>query len=122
MNVHSTILIVEDDEVNYMLFEEILSKFPYKITRAITGYEAIDQCRENKDIQLVFMDIKLPEMDGLEATRRIRDFDKNIPIVAQTAYAMVTDRHSALEAGCNEYISKPIKVADINAVIRKYLD
>lgn len=115
------ILIAEDDEVNYLLIEEILSKYPYRIIRSVTGEETIKYCRENPDIKMIFMDIKMPVMDGLEATRKIREFNKNIPIIAQTAYAMVSDRKNAIEAGCNDYISKPIKLSEIDEMVQKYL-
>jgi hypothetical protein len=120
-NKNAIILIAEDDEVNYLLIEEILSKFSFKTTRAVTGEEAVKKCKENPDISMIFMDIKMPDMDGLEATRKIREFNKEIPIIAQTAYAMISDRKNALDAGCNDYISKPIKLSDIDEMVRKYL-
>ncbi len=115
------ILIAEDDEVNYLLIEEILAKYPFRILRSVTGKETVKYCKENPDIGLVFMDIKMPEMDGLEATRKIREFNKEIPIIAQTAYAMVNDRKNALIAGCNDYISKPIDLSEIDRMVQKYL-
>ncbi len=115
------ILIAEDDEVNYLLIEEILTKYPFKTIRSVTGKETVRYCRENTDIAMVFMDIKMPEMDGLEATRKIREFNKEIPIIAQTAYAMVNDRKNALKAGCDDYISKPIKIPEIDRMVQKYL-
>lgn len=115
------ILIAEDDEVNYLLIEEILSKYPFRTMRSITGEETLRYCRDNPDIVMVFMDIKMPEMDGLEATRKIREFNKEMPIIAQTAYAMINDRKNALKAGCNDYISKPINLSEIDKMVRKYL-
>ena len=117
----SIILIAEDDEVNYLLIEEILSKYPYGTLRSITGEETVRYCQENQDIVMVFMDIKMPKMNGLEATRKIRKFNKEIPIIAQTAYAMANDRKNALKAGCNDYLSKPIKLSEIDKMVQKYL-
>ena len=82
--------------------------------------EAIEVCRNNPDIDLVLMDIKMPVMDGLEATRQIRKFNKNVIIIVQTAYGLTRDKLNALEAGCNEYISKPIDIAVIKWLIQKH--
>lgn len=118
---NTLVLIAEDDEVNYLLLEEILSKYPIKMLRAITGEAAVELCRNNPNIKMVFMDVKMPGLDGLEATTEIRKFNKEIPIIAQTAYAMISDKKNALEAGCNEYISKPIKLSEIDRMVKKYL-
>ena len=82
--------------------------------------EAIEVCRNNPDIDLVLMDIKMPVMDGLEATRQIRKFNKNVIIIVQTAYGLTRDKLNALEAGCNEYISKPIDITVIKWLIQKH--
>ncbi|MBI9037633.1 MAG: response regulator, partial [Bacteroidales bacterium] len=74
-----------------------------------TGEEAVEICRNNPDIDLILMDIKMAKMDGYEATRQIRKFNKDVVIIAQTAHALSGHREKALEAGCNDYISKPIK-------------
>ena len=75
---------------------------------ANTGKEAVKICKENPDIDLILMDIKMPEMNGYEATKQIRAFNKNVYIISQTAFAQVGDREKSLKAGCNNYISKPI--------------
>jgi PAS domain S-box-containing protein len=101
------ILIVEDDEISERLItitSERISKDSIKVK---TGVEAVEACRHNPDIDLILMDVKLPEMDGYEATRQIRKFNKKVIIIAQTAYGMISDRNKALAAGCNDYISKP---------------
>ena len=103
-----TVLVAEDDEVSRYHLEVLLGKYCSKIYFAKTGIEAVKLCRSQTDINLVLMDIKMPDMDGYEAARQIRTFNKTVPIIAQTAYALSGDREKALEAGCNDYISKPI--------------
>jgi len=76
--------------------------------KAYTGPEAVEACRNKPDLDLILMDIQMPEMDGYEATRQIRQFNKKVIIIAQTAYGLAGDREKAIEAGCNDYISKPI--------------
>jgi CheY-like chemotaxis protein len=102
------ILIAEDDTVSAMLLTLVTNDYCDKVLYAKTGIEAIEIARNNHDLDLVLMDIKMPEMGGYEATRIIRQFNKKVIIIAQTAYGMITDREKALEAGCNDYISKPI--------------
>jgi len=105
------ILIAEDEEVSQILISILIEKIAKEILKVRTGTEAVAACRNNPDIDLVLMDIKMPEMNGYEATRQIRVFNKKVAIIAQTAYAMVGDREKAIEAGCNDYISKPINLA-----------
>lgn len=102
------ILIVEDEDTADLYLTSLLKRKCKKILHAKTGIEAINLCRENKDIDLILMDIKMPQMDGYEATRIIREFNKDVKIIAQTAYALQGSREMAMEAGCNDYISKPI--------------
>lgn len=105
-----TILVAEDDDVSYRFLTELLKSDKVQILRASNGFEAVQLVREHPNLSLVLMDIKMPEMDGLEATRRIRSFNVEVPIVAQTAYALEGDRELALDIGCNEYITKPIDI------------
>jgi len=114
------ILIVEDDEISYALLSRTIQKISKKVIHAITGVEAVEACRNNSDIDLVLMDIRMPQMDGLEATRQIRQFNKDIVIIAQTAYGFESDCKKALEAGCNDYISKPINSTLLHELIRKH--
>jgi signal transduction histidine kinase/CheY-like chemotaxis protein len=114
------ILIAEDDEESEMLLETVVEKYSKKVLKAKTGIEAVEACRNNLDIDLVLMDIKMPEMDGYEAARQIRQFNKDLVIVAQTAFALSGDREMALEAGCTDYISKPIRKDKLIEVIQKY--
>ena len=115
-----TILIAEDDEVNTFLMKIMLSK-DFRLLHATTGEEAIQMLNDNPDISLILMDIKMPgKFDGLEATRKIRLFNKEIPIIVQTAYAQTTDKIKAIDAGCSDYISKPFNASQLKSIIRKY--
>ena len=102
------ILIVEDDEASEALISITVKDFCKSLLKAKTGTEAVEICRNNPDIDLILMDIQLPKMNGYEATRQIRQFNKEVIIIAQTAYGLSGDREKAIEAGCNDYISKPI--------------
>jgi CheY-like chemotaxis protein len=114
-------LVAEDEDTNYMLIEELLTGLNINIIRAINGIEAIEICKTNKNIDLVLMDIKMPEMDGNIATKQIREFMPGLPIIAQTAYSTETDKYKALTAGCNDFISKPFKNELLISKIMEYL-
>lgn len=105
---NDVILIAEDDETNFYLLQAIFLAKSVKIIRAVNGREAVDICINNTNISVVLMDIKMPEMDGLEATRQIKSFRPGLPIIAVTAHALSGDKEIALMAGCDGYISKPI--------------
>lgn len=102
------ILVAEDEISNFKLIEAILSRNGYKVIRAENGKEAVDLCHNRSDIDLVLMDIRMPVMDGLIATKEIKKFNSDLPIIAQTAYAMDGDENKAIKEGCDDYISKPI--------------
>ena len=114
------ILIAEDDETSELLLKEKLATIGKEVLIAKTGADAVESCRNNPDIDLILMDIRMPEIGGYEATRKIREFNKEIVIIAQTAYGLSGDREKAIEAGCNDYISKPISIAELLALIQKY--
>jgi len=116
------ILIVEDDEISYSLLTRTLQQISHEVIHAITGVEAVEACRNNPDIDLVLMDIRMPKMDGNEATRQIRQFNKDVIIIAQTAYAFTGDSEKAIEAGCNDYISKPIDKTLLYELIKKHIN
>jgi CheY-like chemotaxis protein len=103
-----------------MLLSREIRSISAKIIKVVNGVEAVDQCRKNPDLDLVLMDIKMPEMDGYEATRQIRLFNKNIVIIAQTAYAQTGDKGIAEIAGCDDYISKPIIKEELISLISKH--
>jgi PAS domain S-box-containing protein len=114
------ILIVEDDEISYSFLTRVLQKISHEVLHAITGVQAVEACRNNPDLDLVLMDIRMPNMDGNEATRQIRQFNKDVIIIAQTAFAFSGDREKAIEAGCNNYITKPINYILLKELINKY--
>jgi PAS domain S-box-containing protein len=113
------ILIVEDDETSHSLLTLILQKISHKLLHARTGIEAVKICRENLDLDLILMDIRMPQMNGHDATRKIREFNKNVIIIAQTAYGFPDDMEKAFEAGCNDFISKPINHSVLDKLIEK---
>ena len=115
------ILIAEDDEASAWLLAKAVKIFSEDVLRAKTGIEAIEACRNNPDIDLILMDVKMPEMDGYEATKLIRVFNKDVIIIAQTAYALTGERETATETGCDDYISKPFSHATLVALINKHL-
>ena len=103
-----------------MLISSIVSNFSDTIINCRTGIEAVDACRNNSELDLILMDIKMPEMDGYEATKLIREFNKDVVIIAQTAYAQTGDRDKALQYGCTDYISKPIRSHELVSLVKKY--
>ncbi len=114
------ILIVEDDEASQQLISILIEKFTRKIAIVSTGIEAVETCMNNPDIDLILMDIQLPDMNGYEATRKIRQFNKEVVILAQTAFALTGDREKAINVGCNDYISKPINESELDLLIESY--
>jgi CheY-like chemotaxis protein len=114
------ILLVEDDDVSMNYLEIITKKLCEEIYKANSGTEAVELFRKNQDIKVILMDLKLPLMDGLEATRQIRTFNKEVVILAQTAYSMVGDREKAIAAGCNDYITKPIEPMRLKSLLELY--
>ncbi|MBN2761505.1 MAG: response regulator [Bacteroidales bacterium] len=103
-----TILVVEDEINNFMLIEAILKKHDVKILHAANGYEALKICEKNPHINLVLMDIKMPEMDGVQAFKEIRKINTHLPIIAQTAYALEKEKQEFLSIGFDDYIAKPL--------------
>ncbi|PKP11231.1 MAG: hypothetical protein CVU08_12530 [Bacteroidetes bacterium HGW-Bacteroidetes-3] len=114
------ILIVEDDIVSENMLELMIEDYCKSPLIAKNGLEAVQLCKENPDIDFVLMDIKMPELNGYEATKLIRQFNKDIIIFAQTAYALPGDREKSIAAGCNDYISKPYSQAKLTGLIDKY--
>ncbi len=118
---NKTILIAEDEDVNFSFIETLIKPTKAFIIRASDGIEAVDLCRKNSSINLVLMDIKLPRLGGLEATKEIKKFRQTLPIIAHTAYAMSSDEDSCLQAGCDAYVSKPIKIEPFMKLIEQFL-
>ncbi len=124
----SCLLLVEDNIFNQKVALKVLQKLGYKAKTANNGVEALEVLRENNThYQLIIMDVQMPEMDGIEATRRIRmgeagEAFRDIPIVALTAYAMKGDKEKCLQAGVNDYLTKPLQPGLLGEVIQRYVD
>lgn len=102
------VIIAEDDQVSQLLVNKICLKMGCTVFLATNGHEVIRLCRENPDIDLIFMDIQMPGLDGYETTGIIREFNQEVTIIAQTAFGFSSDKEKALQAGCNDYIAKPV--------------
>ena len=117
-----TILIVEDEVTNYLFIKEVLKNDAFQLIHVENGKEAVDTIKANDKIDLILMDLNMPVMNGIEATKEIRTFNTNVPIIALTANAMVGDREKVLSAGCNDYLSKPVSktilLEKINSMIK----
>jgi signal transduction histidine kinase/ActR/RegA family two-component response regulator len=115
------ILIAEDDETSGELISVTFNKLSKEVIIARTGNAAVEICRKNPELDLILMDIRMPDLNGYEATRRIRKFNNDVVIIAQTAFGLFGDREKAIEAGCNDYIAKPINKADLLSLVQKHL-
>jgi CheY-like chemotaxis protein len=115
------ILIVEDEDINYQVLCSILTSINLKYERATSGKEAVDKFLHN-NYKLILMDVQLPEMNGWEATMKIRENDSDIPIIAVTAYASDPTKMKSLDAGCNDFVTKPINKTKLIQIIDKHLN
>lgn len=118
---NAQVLVAEDEESSFRYIERMLHEAGINVLRAVNGQEAVDIIKSNDHIQLIIMDIKMPVKNGIEATREIKKLKPLLPVIATTAFMMPGDRQIFQEAGCNEYISKPIKQKELFSVIEKYL-
>ncbi len=116
-----TILIAEDEQSNFDFLKILLTRMNFKVVWAKNGREAADICDNDPTIDLVLMDIKMPVLNGYEATRIIKKKRPDLPVIAQTAYAMISDKIEADEAGCDGYLSKPIRINQLKDAIEHYL-
>jgi CheY-like chemotaxis protein len=116
-----TILIAEDEQSNFDFLKILLTRMKFNVLWAKDGREAVDLCETEPSINLVLMDIKMPLLNGYEATRIIKTKRPELPIIAQTAYAMVSDKLEADKAGCNGYLSKPIRINQLIELLENYL-
>ena len=114
-----TVLVVEDISSNYLLISAMLSKH-YNLLHAVNGEQAVAMVKEYK-IDLLLMDMKMPVMDGLEATRKIKAVNPTLPVIAVTAYAYDHDREKALQAGCNDYMTKPMDVTELKQKLSEFV-
>lgn len=117
-----TILIAEDEPANFFYIQEVLKKTNASVLKAQNGLEAVQVMQENEHVDLVIMDLKMPVMNGYDATKKIREFNKEVPIISQTAYAMNEEKENALKTGLNDYITKPIKPEKLLAILNKYIN
>ncbi|MFO7940374.1 MAG: ATP-binding protein, partial [Bacteroidales bacterium] len=115
-----TILVAEDEELNYLYIEEVLTEHGAHLLHARNGIESVELCKRHPEIDLVLMDLKMPKMNGYEAAKEIKALYPDLPIVAQTAYAMSGDREKTLEAGFDDYIAKPMKPDSLKTLIENY--
>ena len=116
------ILIAEDDANSYKYIETVLNKEGINVIHTINGADTVEKAKSDEEIDLILMDMRMPVMDGYEATKRIREFNKEIPIIAQTAFAFASDKNNVMEAGCTDFISKPLKKTELLRIINKYLN
>lgn len=116
-----TILIAEDMESSNYYFEAALRKTNVNILWAVNGKQAVEKVENNKDIQAVLMDINMPEMNGLEATRKIRKIRNDLPVIVQTAYVLSHEEEKSYEFGANAFMSKPIKLNDLLETLDEFL-
>jgi len=114
------ILIAEDDETSEILISINVKELTNEVIKARTGIETVEICRNRPDIDLILMDIQMPGLNGYEATRQIRQFNKDVVIIAQTAFGLTGDREKAISAGCNDYIAKPLNKNELLSLIKKY--
>lgn len=114
------VLIAEDDEHSQMYLTRVIAPYTSKILKVRTGEDAVEACRTNTDIDLVLMDIKMPGIDGYSAIKQIRSFNSDIIIIAQTAFGLLGDREKTLNAGSNDYLSKPVDSLLLIKLLRKY--
>jgi len=117
------ILIAEDEEINFLFIKELLSRtgIKYRILEATNGQEAVDVFKSTADINLVLMDLKMPVMNGYEATKIIKSINPNIPVIVQTAYTLEEERQKSKDAGCDDFITKPIKIKEFKEVLNRNL-
>jgi len=116
-----TILVVEDEETNWFLLRDILESFQAITTWAEIGSKAIDLIRSGEKFDAILMDINLPAMDGIEVTRRIKSLRPEIPVVAQTAFALDSEIENCYQSGCSAHVIKPFTIAELTEALRKVL-
>jgi signal transduction histidine kinase len=116
------ILIAEDDLISKLFINKAIQPFSKEIINVSNGVDAVAACHDNKDIDLVLMDIKMPIMEGYEASREIRQFNKDVIIIAQTAYGLSGDKDKSLNAGFTDYITKPINKSELESLMKKYFN
>lgn len=120
MSKKFTTLIAEDDPISFELYKIKLQDYDLEVIHAQNGKIAVEETLKNPNIDLILMDIRMPVLDGYEATKEIREFNKNVPIVAQTAYATIPEHKKVLELGFTDFFAKPLDDKILNNIIEKY--
>ncbi|MEI7661638.1 MAG: ATP-binding protein, partial [Bacteroidota bacterium] len=120
-SIRGKILVAEDDWISFKYLSNLLLKSGATVIHAENGAVAVELVKNTQDISLILMDIKMPVMNGIEATKLIKLIRPDIPIIAQTAYAFTEEKNIILSTGCNEYLVKPIEPARLKGIINKYL-
>jgi len=120
MNKKFTALIAEDDEISFELYKTRLQNFNLDIIHAPNGKVAVDKVKENHKIDLILMDIRMPVLDGYEATKQIREINQDVPIIAQTAFAAIPEHKKVLEMGFTDFFAKPLDETILGVIIDKY--
>ncbi|MHA7108694.1 response regulator [Sunxiuqinia elliptica] len=116
-----TVLVVEDNEVSRIYFKVALEKAQADVIMAGDGREAVRLFQENEQIDLVLMDLNMPGLNGFEATKMIKALRPNVPVIAQSAYVMAGEELDSINAGCDEFLSKPVRLNDLFAMLERYL-
>lgn len=116
-----SVLVAEDEEVNFKYIREVFKNQKITVERALNGKEALEKVKEGKSYDIIFMDIRMPVMDGYNATREIRKVNQSVPIIAQTAFVMNENRFDAIQAGCNDYVGKPVRQSELLGMLSKYV-
>ncbi|MEA3504948.1 MAG: ATP-binding protein, partial [Bacteroidota bacterium] len=117
----SVLLLVEDENSNYLFIKEVVKVLKVELLHAWNGKEAMELYEQHPEIGMVFLDIKLPDVNGYDLVKKMKKINKNIPIIAQTAYAFSGEREKAISRGCDDYISKPMRMDNIRKMFEKYL-
>lgn len=115
------ILVAEDEQINFMLIELLLEPYNCRIIPASNGREAVDVCSSNKGIDLVIMDMKMPVLDGFDATRMIKKIRPELKVIAVSAYAYYDDEEKALAAGCDDFLSKPFEKSELLRTLSRHI-
>jgi CheY-like chemotaxis protein len=118
---HQTVLVVEDEERNWLLLRDIIELCNGVALWVESGMQAIDKVSKHPEIKLILMDLQLPFMSGVEATRKIREINKDVPVIAQTAFSDPELLHKCTKAGCNKYILKPLNFKEVYTVFSDFL-
>lgn len=114
------VLIAEDDFASVKYYLVILEKIANRLDVVSDGLAAVDFVRQNQDVDLILMDIKMPNLNGYEATQEIRKFNENVIIIAQTAFALLESKENAINVGCNDFIIKPVSKKTLLDIIESY--